>query len=100
MRHVPAILLLAVLGGLAWLVLRVREPVYAGKPLSEWLRQRDEESTNAIRQIGADALPALLELAQARDSALKKRLLEIALWHDISLIMTVRSKTPVNRADC
>ena len=41
------------------------EPVYNGKPLSEWLllnAARDDSATEAIRQIGTNAIPTLLDL--------------------------------------
>ncbi len=37
-----AVLVVALLGGLVWLVLRPREPVYQGQPLSAWLEQYSE----------------------------------------------------------
>jgi HEAT repeat protein len=37
-----AVLVVALLGGLAWLVLRPHEPVYQGKSLSAWLEQYSE----------------------------------------------------------
>lgn len=43
------------------------DPVYDGKPLGEWLKMHDrdgffsEEATNAIRHIGTNAIPALLQ---------------------------------------
>lgn len=69
----------------AWLFLRRVEPVYNGKPLTFWAQQygsnnwtaRKElarEAEFAVRQIGTNAIPFLLDLMQARDSALKKRL--------------------------
>ena len=66
-RILLAFLLVALIGGLGWLVLRPREPAYQGKRLSVWLEQywgsystlfADPNSPalldakNAIRQIG------------------------------------------------
>jgi len=89
-RILLAFLLVALIGGLGWLVLRPREPAYQGKRLSVWLEQywgsystlfADPNSPalldakNAIRQIGTNGLPSLLRLTSARDSPLKKQLL-------------------------
>jgi HEAT repeat protein len=50
--------------------------------LSVWLREcydaNDDEAPNAIRAIGTNALPALLELARTKDSSGKKALLKLA----------------------
>jgi len=85
-----AVLFVALIGGLGWLVLRPREPIYQGKPLSAWLEQyrlsfstlfaspnsqARLEAENAIRQIGTNGLPLLLRLISARDPPLTKQLL-------------------------
>jgi hypothetical protein len=71
-----AVLLVAVAGVLAWLVLREPEPIYQGKRLSFWLYQYErggEEERNraqtAIRKIGTNAIPTLLNMLVKRDSA-------------------------------
>jgi len=46
-RILFAVLVLAVLGFLAWEVFRGREPVYQGKTLSEWLRSYDYQGIDA-----------------------------------------------------
>jgi HEAT repeat protein len=62
---------------MAWQILRLREPltpnpVYQGKPLSEWLNERDPKAAaEAIRQMGTNALPRLLKEAAAHDSIVK-----------------------------
>src|SRR6185436_15838719 len=79
----------------AWLFLRRVEPVYNGKPLTAWAQQygsnnwsrRKElarEAEFAIRQIGTNSIPILLDLMRARDSDLKKRLRKHLpqKWHD------------------
>src|SRR6266849_1668863 len=84
-----AVLVVALIGGLGWLVLRPREPAYQDKPLSAWLEQyygsnltlitdtnspARLEAENAIRQIGTNGLPLLLRLISTRDSPLTKQL--------------------------
>ena len=81
-----------ILSGVLWQTRRSHEPVYQGKPLSFWLEQyyqkinagaslpsQDEivwdETAVAIRGIGTNAIPYLLRLAAADDTALKKSIL-------------------------
>ena len=64
------------------LVFVSREPSYRGKSLSEWLAQLDAstnanrrmEATAAIREIGAAALPRLVDELRCHDSGLVVRL--------------------------
>ena len=69
-----AVLLVMLAGVIAWQVLRLREPVYQGKRLSVWLVQYgtnhwsagrngelDKQAEAAIRHIGTNAIPTLLE---------------------------------------
>jgi len=80
-----AVLFVAIVGGIAWQLLREREPVYQGRPLSAWLEQYgtnqwslgqngelEKQAETAIRQIGTNALPMLLERLRARDTRLKQ----------------------------
>src|ERR1035437_192656 len=87
-------LLLAVLGGMAWLMSSwPREPVYQGKPLTYWLERYyppapktpsgglvfpDPEAVEAIRHIGTNAIPTLLRMTRAHDSTLKRKLIALA----------------------
>jgi hypothetical protein len=67
-----------------------REPVYNGKPFSAWAEQwgsnhwqsyssadakkADQEAEAAIRHVGTNGIPFLLDLMRARESALKTKL--------------------------
>ena len=71
-----AVLLVAALGMVCWQVLRLREPVYHGKCLSLWLQSYSPDGDSpevdeALRTMGTNAIPVLLENLQAKDSALK-----------------------------
>jgi len=71
-----AVFLVVVVAGIAWQVLRLREPVYQGKPLSVWLQSYSPdgdspEVDDAVHTMGTNALPALLGMLQAKDSKLK-----------------------------
>jgi hypothetical protein len=64
------------------------EPSYEGKSLSAWLREvpdnedpdeRAKRAENAIRAMGTNALPRLLQMLEARDSKLKERVRSVLL---------------------
>jgi HEAT repeats len=58
----------------------VHEPGYHGERLGYWLRPNDhvseDEAKEAVRSIGATAIPILLRKLQARDCWLKRELME------------------------
>lgn len=81
-----AIVILAMVAGDVWRVQRPREPVYGGKRLSAWLYDASalnrrfsqmacDRAQIAIRQIGTNALPELVQIATAKDSAFNKSVL-------------------------
>src|SRR5687767_14445402 len=88
------VIVLVCLLGLA--LLSRREPTYQGKPLSEWAQQYGsnhwgganravaQEAELAIRQIGTNGIPFLLDLIRTRDPVLKKKLRTVVpqRWHD------------------
>jgi hypothetical protein len=91
---VLAAMLLTVVGLAAWQRLRTREPVYQGKRLSEWLREAIDNQSgdglqfpetepaamDAVRAIGTNGLPALIRMMEAKDSPLKRTLVELAYF--------------------
>lgn len=76
-----AVLLMAVLGVMAWVILRPDEPTYRGKRLSQWLDEynragaleKTEPISEAIRAIGTNSLPYLLANIKHVDSPMKIR---------------------------
>lgn len=96
------VLIVAGVGGVTWLVMRQREPVYEGKPLSYWLGAYHPNVTNnppnywleayypsadqlkrrkadeAITRMGTNAIPTLLRILRAGDSDFKIKLSEWA----------------------
>jgi HEAT repeat protein len=79
----------------ALLFLRRVEPIHNDKPLTSWAQQYGSnnwsghkdlarEAEFAVRQIGPKAIPFLLDLMEARDSDLKKKLRQYLpkKWHD------------------
>ncbi len=86
--HIALGVLLIILAGVsAWLGLREREPVYQGKPLSFWLESLRQTAGNqeevdrakqAIRHIGTNALPVVIERLRAHDTPLKQLIMKWA----------------------
>src|SRR5713101_6630729 len=104
---VLAVLLLVVVGTIGWLSLRPDEPMYNGKRLSVWLKGYDgsyrsfsgsnynsgfsnsgfsyvenatgrAEADEAVRHIGTNAIPMLLQKLRAKDSPFKVKLHALA----------------------
>jgi hypothetical protein len=73
------IVLVALVSVMVWQGLREREPVYQGKSLRVWLREyplgentgTSKMAEDAVRHIGTNAIPTLLEMLVAKDSKLK-----------------------------
>jgi len=78
-------------GLVLFLVLQVPpEPVYRGKTLTHWLRTYSpsssagrpsrewKEADDAVRHIGTNCIPVLLQMIRAKDSPLKLRLVSLA----------------------
>src|SRR6266446_748791 len=69
-----AVLFVALLGGLVWMLSRPAEPIYQGKPLSAWLDdlhtwggETNHPAFVAFRGMGTNAIPALLTIIQSGD---------------------------------
>ncbi|MDB6065657.1 MAG: lyase domain protein repeat-containing protein [Pedosphaera sp.] len=82
-RIALTLLLLAVIGGIGWVVTRPSEPVYEGKRLSEWLESNtsgngDSKAYAAVVAAGTNAIPTLLRFMRSTDSPLKMKLLALA----------------------
>ena len=69
---IAAVLLIGI--GLAtWQALRVQEPVYRGRLLSDWVVNGDPDATaEAVRAAGTNAIPTLLRMLRAKDSSLDR----------------------------
>jgi Tfp pilus assembly protein PilV len=77
-----AVFAVALLGVIAWQVLRQREPVYQGKVLSSWLEDLDlesahspEKATQAVRAIGTNGFPVLIKMLCTEDPLWKRGLI-------------------------
>src|SRR5215469_15532726 len=86
-RKITAALL--VVGGLVWVIPHFFEPAYHGKSLRVWLdeasqngdmealfegdAQPDTSTANAVRAIGADGIPTLIAMVQAKETPFTKR---------------------------
>lgn len=81
-----------------------RQPVYEGKTLVLWLRtyapsskaQRNspewKKADDAVRQIGTNCMPVLLQMLRARDSQLKLKLIGLARKQHLIKIDFVRAE--------
>jgi len=74
----------ALAGGLVWMLSRPPEPVCQGKPLSAWLEETngDLDDTNqatfvAFREMGTNAIPALLKIIQSGDPPFERLIFEL-----------------------
>jgi HEAT repeat protein len=85
-----AVLVVAFAGVVAWRTLTLRphdtEPVYQGKGLRAWLHEYRPgraavalRAEKAIRQIGTNGIPTLLDMLRKKDSPLASKL--IRFWH-------------------
>jgi HEAT repeat protein len=78
------ILPVVALTGLAWLILHPHEPVYKAHSLTFWLKQArqnnwlDPEAEKAIRAMGTNALPTLMEMVKVRNSPLRADLIKMS----------------------
>ena len=73
------LLVAAVVGLLWWSPWEPPDPVYKGRRLSIWLKHNRgslEDATEAVRQAGTNAIPTLLRMLRARDSAIKVKLMD------------------------
>ena len=88
-KKATCIVLLFLLGvlsvGVAHRVVPARESVYQDKPLSAWLEDLNstalytqDTAKAAIRQMGTNAVPALVQILQSKDPRLKLLLMKLA----------------------
>jgi HEAT repeat protein len=96
-----AAFIVVVVGVITWQVLYEREPVYQGKTLSIWLEEArpdwvSPETETAVRAMGTDALPPLLNMVRVRESVVRKALSELSTrqrW----LAIHVRARGEIQR---
>lgn len=91
LRSITIAFILAVFCAVGLVLYHHHQPAYRGRGLLGWIQQAQsasdentaqwQEATHAVQQIGPKAIPYLLELASARDSKLKTRLLKWTELH-------------------
>ncbi|HYG33628.1 MAG TPA: HEAT repeat domain-containing protein [Clostridia bacterium] len=105
-RLALAVLLVALVSVVVCQMWPTREPVYQGKRLTAWLSQYmanhwvaakqnnelDKQAQAAIRQIGTNAIPSLLRMLRAKDSALTLKMMSLAQYQHIIRIGPVPAK--------
>ncbi|HWY74071.1 MAG TPA: HEAT repeat domain-containing protein [Verrucomicrobiae bacterium] len=131
-KILAGLVVITVLGGVAWLIFRTREPdpIYEGKPLSYWVArnqpregfrpalyktdaQRAEaeaqragaqvqmaQADAAVRHAGTNAIPLLLRLMRAYDSASKRKLIAWAEKRGIIKPFVLTEAIPHHQAAC
>jgi HEAT repeats/HEAT repeat len=82
-----AVLAVALVGVIVWQAWPPGEPepVYQGKPLSSWLKafattgtqQARDKADEAVLHVGTNAIPTLLRMLRAKDSALEVKLMDL-----------------------
>ena len=87
LRNVFVVVLATALVLAFWLAWSTREPTYQGRALTAWLRDMEAnnrgtisggaQAQQAVRQIGSNAIPRLLQLLRAHDTRLKT---DIVSW--------------------
>ena len=86
--------LVALLGVIAWPAFDAGDdPLYKGRTLTSWLKSWyridggklifNQQSEEAIRQIGTNGIPTLLRLLRARDSAFKIKVINLLQWQHV-----------------
>src|SRR5581483_7455941 len=85
-RIIVMVVAVVVIGVVAIVCFRAREPRYQGRTLSEWIWVGTDhietspewsEANNAVKQIGTNAIPFLLEWVQAEDTPQKEK---VVFW--------------------
>jgi hypothetical protein len=94
-RILWGLVLVAILGALAWVVLFPPEspvPRYKGRPFTDWLGRfqpgypfsypnimDDHIAEEAVRSVGTNAIPTLLRMLRAHDPVWKRRFMDV-MW--------------------
>jgi len=99
-------LVLAAFGTVLWIELspREHEPVYQGKTLTYWLsdfwpgrnptREKVEQDKLAVRQVGTNAIPVLLQWICAKDGPFKQKMV---MWIDRHRWVPFRLESSVDK---
>jgi hypothetical protein len=97
-RILLAAMLVILLVGFAWWLLRPREPSYQGKSLSAWLAHStvygldSPDAIEAVRQIGTNAIPTLIRMLRANDSPLRTKSIELLDRQDLVRVKIIRAR--------
>ncbi len=90
-RVILAVLIFAAFGGAVWLLTGPSEPTYHGEKLSRWLAGYSQpvqpggppdgamSADRAVRALGTNAIPTLLDCLNVNESPLARRLIEFGL---------------------
>src|SRR5258708_4833537 len=117
-KRVPILFMIvaiAIVGAIAWWMSVPKEPVYQGERLTTWLQayalhnltpgnmaatmEREKRTDEAVRFIGTNAIPTLLRLLRAKDSALKLKFIRLAQKQHVVAIHPVPARDWNNMAE-
>src|SRR5438034_2929764 len=87
-RIIASLIVVCVFAGIALFAFRSREPVYQERPLSAWLKDLDygqpsfrreavPQAEEAVRHIGANAVPFLVGMMRCKDSPFRKKMIAL-----------------------
>ncbi len=87
-RIIASLIVVSFFAGIALFVFRSREPVYQERPLSAWLEDLDygqpsfrreavPQAEEAVRHIGANAVPFLVGMMRCKDSPFRKKMIAL-----------------------
>jgi len=89
-------LLVATVGGLAWVMLQSGEPVYRGKPISRWINDVGvfaSPPAPALPLLDSNAVPFLVEALDRQDGQLRR--VYLRLWNNLPSRVQNRLPQPV-----
>lgn len=81
-----SLVIAAVIAMAGWKAFDLRDPLYQGRPLHDWLKDMDgqhPEAEEAIRNIGSNAVPQIIAILKTRDSSPNQRLVKWASEHHL-----------------
>ena len=90
-RNLLITLLMCLLGAITFAAFRLHEPSFQGKPLASWLKNLDDQNPgpennraeDAVRHMGRDAIPYIIDILERRESSRSQRLLRWAIAHHL-----------------
>jgi len=106
LRILSVALAFATLGAVAWVVLRPPMPIYAGKPLRDWIKilnsiSPGQDPPAAWQELGPDEFTVLVSALEFRDSRFHNLYPDVhrRLWRKLPVSILRRLPRPMNTED-